>query len=78
MTQTLEEYQRADMAALKAFASDENFKGNFGISRIQRYLRIGYNRASYLAEAAVKEGVLVRCESPVYHFSFSEDIKDKV
>ncbi|MGY2573173.1 DNA translocase FtsK [Vibrio sp. C8] len=33
---------------------------SFSISRIQRYMRIGYNRASHLVEAAIEKGILVR------------------
>ena len=33
---------------------------SFGVSRIQRYLKIGYNRAAHLVDAAIQRGVLVR------------------
>lgn len=32
----------------------------FGISRIQRFMGIGYNRAAHLVDAAIEQGVLVR------------------
>lgn len=32
----------------------------FGISRIQRYMQIGYNRAAHLVDAAIELGVLTR------------------
>ncbi|NOH71959.1 hypothetical protein F0225_11505 [Vibrio pectenicida] len=33
---------------------------SFGISRIQRFMGIGYNRASHLVDEAMEIGILVR------------------
>lgn len=44
----------------------EHLKGSnlmqdsFGISRIQRMMRIGYNRSAHLVDRAIESGVLVR------------------
>jgi DNA segregation ATPase FtsK/SpoIIIE-like protein len=38
-----------------------DFKNDsFGISRIQRVFRIGYNRAAHLVDAAIEKGILTR------------------
>lgn len=48
----------SDLNALKTIPE---FQGeSFGVSRVQRYMRIGYSRASQLVEAAVDKGILVR------------------
>jgi DNA segregation ATPase FtsK/SpoIIIE-like protein len=40
-----------------------------GPTKVQRVLRIGYNRACYMIEEGLKMGVLARCEkSPWLHF----------
>lgn len=36
----------------------------FGVSRIQRALKLGYNRASYLKDLAIERGVLKRIKHP--------------
>ncbi|MBW3517450.1 hypothetical protein KO537_22440 [Shewanella sp. NKUCC01_JLK] len=51
-------------------------RGQFGISAIQRHLRWGYNRASYLAEHGVKTGQLVTCGEFNHQYMFKvEDEK---
>lgn len=46
---------------LKALKRTPEFQGRaFGISRIQRFMGIGYNRAAHLVDAAIEQGVLVR------------------
>ncbi|WP_347361434.1 DNA translocase FtsK [Vibrio vulnificus] len=46
---------------LKTLKQTPEFQGRaFGISRIQRFMGIGYNRAAHLVDAAIKQGVLVR------------------
>ncbi len=48
---------------LKKLQSQEEFQSqSFGVSRVQRYLRIGYNRASSLVNTALERGILVRDE----------------
>ncbi len=46
---------------LKTLQETPELQGlSFSISRIQRYMGIGYNRASHLVEAAIEKGILVR------------------
>lgn len=71
MSKSLEQYETLDMLSLKLLSGHDEFKGSFGISRIQRLLRIGYNRAALLAERALNEGLLERCDSPSHHLTFS-------
>jgi DNA segregation ATPase FtsK/SpoIIIE-like protein len=55
---------KSDLEQLKIHAE---FKDNsFGITRIQRYLKIGYNRACQLVDAAIEQGVLVRDSDKEY------------
>lgn len=45
---------------LKRLQQCSEFKDSFGISRVQRVMRIGYNRAAHLIEAAIEKGILTR------------------
>lgn len=46
---------------LKRLQQCPDFKGaTFGISAIQRAMKIGYNRAAQLVEAAIEKGILTR------------------
>lgn len=46
---------------LAALVQHPRFKNDlFGITRIQRVLRIGYNRAAHLVDAAIEKGILTR------------------
>lgn len=46
---------------LNALKNAPEFKSKlFGISRIQRYLRVHYNRAARLVDVAIERGILVR------------------
>lgn len=59
----LEADYEAFMKALKE--TPEKFPDtSFGISRIQRALKLGYNRASYLQDLAIERGVLKRIKHP--------------
>ncbi|EGQ9107533.1 hypothetical protein GA047_13470 [Vibrio cholerae] len=59
---------------LKAIQELEEFKGlTFGISRIQRVMKIGYNRAAILVEAAIEKGILVRDKDREWMVKLSEE-----
>lgn len=46
---------------LKRLQQCSEFKNlTFGVSRIQRVMRIGYNRAAHLVEVAIEKGILIR------------------
>jgi DNA segregation ATPase FtsK/SpoIIIE-like protein len=63
---SIEDYERHDMSCLKELKSHKDFKNGFSISRLQRHLKIGYNRASRLVDAGLTGGVLVRCSCPAH------------
>lgn len=48
---------------LEALKNTHEFQGKpFSITKIQRFMGIGYNRACHLVEAAIECGVLVQCQ----------------
>lgn len=68
---SIEEYERHDMSCLKALKTHNDFKDGFGIARLQRHLKIGYNRASRLIEAGLADGVLIRCSYPSHFVKYA-------
>jgi len=52
----------SDLEKLKLLEHAGVFRIVFGVTSIQRNVRIGYNRACYLRDHAIEKGVLVRCE----------------
>lgn len=61
-----------DIALLKLRERDD-MQDEFGISRVQRVLRWGYNRAARAVERALHSGSLVRSEQCKYHYHFSNE-----
>lgn len=57
---TLDEYEKHDLESLIALKSHDDFQGEFGITKLQRNLKIGYNRSSRLQELGVSQGILTR------------------
>lgn len=70
MAMTLEQYEQHDLETLKQLKDKSEFQEPFGVSRLQRYLKIGYNRAARTIEAGLKDGVLVHCENTPYAVKF--------
>lgn len=69
---TLNQYQEQDLEVLKGLKDSEQFVGSFGISRVQRLLRIGYNRAARLVDFGVELGILVRDIEKQHLVKFAE------
>lgn len=65
----------SDLESLKAIKVDALRSSSFSISRIQRYMRIGYNRAVLLREYALEKGVLVIDENNKHLVKFNDSIK---
>ncbi|MCY9874020.1 hypothetical protein [Vibrio barjaei] len=59
-----------DVAALK---EHPEFQDEFGVSRVQRYLRWGYNRAARACERAIASQVIVQCYPNDYQMRFNKD-----
>ncbi|OES24479.1 ftsk gamma domain protein [Alteromonas macleodii] len=70
MAISLAEYEAFDLEFLTGLKTEPDFQETFGISRVQRHGRIGYNRAARLVEVGVEKGLLARCDNPTYHFRF--------
>lgn len=56
----LKEFHDQDDEYLEYLRDSALMQDSFGISRIQRMMRIGYNRAAILVDRAIESGVLVR------------------
>ncbi len=69
-----EELNRAhDDGALLNLRTRDDMQDDFGVSRVQRVLRWGYNRAARAIERALHSGALVRSEQCEYRYHFSNE-----
>ncbi|KTG21963.1 hypothetical protein AUR67_00350 [Pseudoalteromonas sp. XI10] len=69
---TLNQYKEQDLEALKGLKGSAGLTGLFGISRVQRSLRIGYNRAAHLVDLGIDLGILVRDVKEQHLVKFAE------
>lgn len=70
---TLESMDESDLNLLKDMKKHPEFnQGPFGITRIQRHLRFGYNRSVRLQDAGIKAGILVRVQEKQYLTVFAD------
>lgn len=74
----LNEYHKKDDELLLANINHELLSGTFGISRIQRVLRIGYNQAAHLVDRAIESGILVRIDDYPHMARFSDEMRKKM
>lgn len=56
----LAEMDGLDDEYLEYLKDSLSMQDSFGISRIQRMMRIGYNRSAHLVDRAIEKGILVR------------------
>ncbi|TDF41934.1 hypothetical protein EYS14_03560 [Alteromonadaceae bacterium M269] len=72
MQLNLDQLHESDLQKLEALIGDKEFIAHpVTVSRIQRHLRIGYNRACHLIENARAKGILIQDkDNPLLnHFS---------
>jgi len=72
MNDTSYPMQQSDLD--KLIKERNNLPDFFGISRIQRLLGVGYNRAAYLVDFALEKNIIVRDTTKPYllKINFSE------
>tara|TARA_B100000446_G_scaffold184352_1_gene206220 strand:- start:85240 stop:85467 length:228 start_codon:yes stop_codon:yes gene_type:complete len=54
------DYSKEDEALARELPSHCEQGSSYGISHIQRHLRVGYNRANYVLESALAQAVVVK------------------
>ena len=74
----LNEFHKQDDEMLLANINHKLLSGTFGIIRIQRVLRIGYNRAAHLVDRSIESGILVRSDEHPYMVRFSDEMRKKM
>jgi len=78
LTKKLNEFHSQDDGALLDHINHDLLSGDFGISRIQRVLRIGYNRAAHLVDRSIESGTLVRPDGYPHMVRFNDEIRKKM
>ena len=74
----LNEFHKQDDELLLANINHELLSGTFGISRIQKALRIGYNRAAHLVDRSIENGILVRPDEYPHMARFGDEMRKKM
>lgn len=59
---TPEEWIERNIKIIKS--NPEKFSGEFGVSRLQRVIRISYNQAAHTCEKALNQGLFDRASKP--------------
>ena len=59
MSMSVEQIEKNDLEILKKLRTHDQFQDKFGCTKLQRHLKIGYNRSYRLIENGIQAGILI-------------------